>query len=310
MLTDNMLKEVIKKCVPQELHSFIRKRTIMAKHRKVASMLAGLVEDCIAGRLQKPEFRAVAELPSDKKIIWQYWAQGWENVPQLVRICTDSVDRYAAQDYRIIRLTDDNLAEYIELPDWLARRRESGQISVAHFSDILRCMLLSAYGGLWLDACTLLTGKLPDMLFQYDFFAYQRDQAEPHKKYWESTFAYYWGWDKDFRVNILIGIMYANRGGKVISDMAAMLCDFWQKHDKAPDYFFFQILFDLYIARYKELNCPVYNDSVPHMLRQVINGEYPYKGVPEILKMTTVHSLNYKNPKAAENLKAILAELY
>ena len=50
MLTDNMLKEVIKKCVPQELHSFIRKRTIMAKHRKVASMLAGLVEDCIAGR--------------------------------------------------------------------------------------------------------------------------------------------------------------------------------------------------------------------------------------------------------------------
>lgn len=278
----------------------------MAKHRRVALKLKGLVEDCVSGRLEKPIIKPLVDLPKDKSVIWQYWAQGMENVPPLVRICMESVDKYATPDYQIIRLSDDNLANYIEIPDWLEKRRESGQISVAHFSDILRCMLLATYGGLWLDACTLLTGKLPEMLFKYDFFVYQRDPSEPHKKYWENTFAYYWGWDKNFRVRILIGIMYAKAGSRVISDITAMLCAFWKSHDKAPDYFFFMILFDLYIEKNKELNCPIYNDCVPHMLRQVISGEYPYLNVKEILETTSVHSLNNKNPKAADNLKVLL----
>lgn len=301
-----MLKKVIKRCVPNQLHSFIRKKIIMAKHRRVALKLKGLVEDCVSGRLEKPIIKPLVDLPKDKSVIWQYWAQGMENVPPLVRICMESVDKYATPDYQIIRLSDDNLANYIEIPDWLEKRRESGQISVAHFSDILRCMLLATYGGLWLDACTLLTGKLPEMLFKYDFFVYQRDPSEPHKKYWENTFAYYWGWDKNFRVRILIGIMYAKAGSRVISDITAMLCAFWKSHDKAPDYFFFMILFDLYIEKNKELNCPIYNDCVPHMLRQVISGEYPYLNVKEILETTSVHSLNNKNPKAADNLKVLL----
>ena len=279
----------------------------MAKHRRVALKLKGLVEDCVSGRLEKPIIKALVDLPKDKSVIWQYWAQGMENVPPLVRICMESVDKYATPDYQIICLSDDNLADYVEIPDWLEKRRASGQISVAHFSDILRCMLLATYGGLWLDACTLLTGKLPEMLFKYDFFVYQRDPSEPHKKYWENTFAYYWGWDKDFRVNILIGIMYAKAESKVILDITAMLCAFWKSHDKAPDYFFFQILFDLYIEKNRDLNCPVYNDCVPHMLRQAINEEYPYLSVCEILEKTSVHSLNYKNPRAAGRLLELLA---
>ena len=302
----SMLKKIAKLFIPSGLHSCIRKRLIMMKHRKVASMLSGMVEDCNAGRLEKPVIKALVELPKDKKVIWQYWAQGMENVPPLVRICLDSVDKYAA-DYHIIRLSDSNLANYIEIPDWLKERKQ--QMSAAHFSDLLRCMLLSVYGGLWLDAATLLTGRLPDMLFRYDFFAYQRDFAEPHKKYWENSFAYYWGWDKNFRVNILIGIMYAKAGSQVISDMVTMLCAFWKYHDRVPDYFFFQILFDIYIKENQEKNCPIFNDCVPHMLRQVINAEYPYLSVHEILEKTSIHSLNYKNPKAADNLRILLADI-
>ena len=294
-------------CVPHGMHSFIRKKAIIAKHSKVAGMLGELVEDCDAGKLEDPGFKALAKLPEDGKIIWQYWAQGMENVPPLVRICMDSVDLYAAPDYRIVRLSDDNLDDYIEIPGWLKKRRQ--QMSAAHFSDILRCILLSVYGGLWLDACTLLTGKLPEMLFKYDFFAYQRDPSEPHKAYWENTFARYWGWDKGFRVNVLIGIMYAKAGNRVVSDMAAMLCAFWRKNDSAPDYFFFQILFDLYIERHEERNCPVFNDCVPHMLLQAVNEEYPFLSVQDILKATTIHSLNYKNPQAADNLTALFGNI-
>lgn len=111
-------------------------------------------------------------------------------------------------------------------------------------------------------------------------------------------------------VNILAGIMGAKPNSKVVSDMTAMQCAFWKKNDTAPDYFFFQILFDLYIKKHKELNCPIYNDCVPHMLRQVINGSYPYMSVPEILNTTTIHSLNYKNPNALSKLHALLAEIH
>ena len=301
-----MLKDIIKAFIPRDLHSFVRKECIMMKHRKVASMLRGLVDDCDAGRLDKPIIKMLTELPKDKKVIWQYWAQGIENAPSLVRMCLDSVDKYASE-YRVIRLSDNNLADYIEIPDWLKQRRQ--QMSAAHFADILRCMLLSAYGGLWLDASTLLTGNLPKMLFEYDFFAYQRDPSEPHKKYWENSFAYYWGWDKGFRVNILIGIMYSNARGQVVSDILAMLFAFWKTNDRVPDYFFFQILFDIYIKKHEDRNCPIFNDCVPHMLRQVINDKYPYLSVQEILKETSIHSLNYKNPKAADNLRALLADI-
>lgn len=304
-----MLKKIIKSLIPDMFFSFVRKRIIIAKQRKVVPLLSTLVEDCDSGKLEKPAVKALKTFSDDKIIIWQYWAQGFDNVPPMVRICMESVDRWASPDYCIIRLNDNNLGDYIEFPNWLKERVHDKIISLAHFSDILRCMLLSTYGGLWLDACTLLTGKLPDMLVKYDFFAYQRDPSEPHKKYWESTFAYYWGWDKNFRVNMLAGILYAKRGNKILSDIVAMFFDYWQKNDRMPDYFFFQILFDLYIKRHKELNCPVYNDSVPHMLRQVINGGYPYMSVKEILNTTTVHSLNYKNPKAASRLCALLSDI-
>ena len=45
------------------------------------------------------------------------------------------------------------------------------------------------------------------------------------------------------------------------------------------------------------------------MLRQVINAEYPYLSVHEILEKTSIHSLNYKNPKAADNLRTLLADI-
>lgn len=305
-----MWKNIIKSLIPDKLFSFVRKKIIIAKQRKVASLLSALVDDCDSGKLKKPAVKALKTFSDDRIIIWQYWAQGFDNVPPMVHTCMESIDRWASPEYRIIRLNDKNLGDYIEFPNWLKERVHDKIISLAHFSDILRCMLLSTYGGLWLDACTLLTGRLPGVLFQHDFFAYQRDFTEVHKKYWEHTFAYYWCWDKNFRVNMLAGIMYAKRGNKILSDIVAMFFDYWQRNDKMPDYFFFQILFDIYINRHKELNCPIYNDCVPHMLRQVINGGYPYMSVQEILNTTTVHSLNYKNPKAVSDLLTLLAKIH
>ena len=75
-------------------------------------------------------------------------------------------------------------------------------MSKAHFSDLLRCILLSLYGGLWFDASVFLTGDIPSYIFKSDFFMYRRDNSEEYKEYWENTFSYYWGYSPDFLVNL------------------------------------------------------------------------------------------------------------
>lgn len=81
-------------------------------------------------------------------------------MPEIVHICFDSVDRYKGE-YKVIRLDDAMISEYIDLPDFVWERRKNQQFTRTFFSDLLRVALLSTYGGVWLDATILLTGKLP-----------------------------------------------------------------------------------------------------------------------------------------------------
>lgn len=301
-------KEYIKKVLPKGLWPFIRERLILRKHRKTVSMLEPIVAECMRERRNGCILGVKGKIiiPEDKKIIWQYWAQGFEDdkLPFVVKVCLSSVDKNAS-DYRIIRLSEATISDYLELPDWLEEKRK--KMSIVHFSDMLRCMLLSVYGGLWLDVCTLLTGRIPNYISSHGYFMYQRDPEEPHKNYWKNTFAFYFGWNKDFRVNVLTGIMYAQKGDKAISDICFMLMDFWRKYDSIPDYFFFQIMIDIYIKRYPKRISPIVNDCIPHMLRQYLNEDasLPY-AIDDILSMTTVHSLSNKSLVMDDNLKELI----
>lgn len=72
-----------------------------------------------------------------------------------------------------LRLLKEFLNEWIEMPCWLYKKKTI--MSKAHFADLLRCMLLSLYGGLWLDASVFLTGEIPEYIFKENFFMYRRD---------------------------------------------------------------------------------------------------------------------------------------
>ena len=245
--------------------------------------------------------------PENSKIIWQYWAQGFNNrdCPELVKICIDSIDYYA-EGYTIIRISDENIEDYVDLPDFVKYKRKN--FSITHFSDLLRTLLLSVYGGLWLDASVLLTGKLSDSFFKGDFFVYQRDNNERYKSYWEKSFAYYWGWSKKFKVKSLVGIMSSSSDSIIMRDICCLMLELWKRYDKIPHYFVFSIIIGEYFLRNRNLQIEIYNDTVPHILRQHINGVYPYLSIEKTLQLTSIHSLNYKNPQAVIELREILKE--
>lgn len=116
--------------------------------------------------------------PCDKpksKIIWQYWEQGIENAPDVVRACIRSVEKYKGDDYKQIILDRESIKEYVQIPENIEKLKEKGIIKSAHYSDILRTYLLVEYGGIWIDATVLLTDELPDYIKDAELFVFQNE---------------------------------------------------------------------------------------------------------------------------------------
>ena len=285
------LKDIAHIVVPQKVWKAIRLRRILRTHKRVAELCNKLIEDCIS-RGSHLHAEPLKQMDSEN-IIWQYWAQGFENVPPIVADCLSSVDRYKG-NYQVIRLTDANYSEYLQFPESFLPKIPL--MSKAHFSDILRVALLEAYGGIWMDATIMLTGEIPAEYLQMNYFVFQRDPNELNKDYWENAYAYYYGWADGFRVNMLSSFMVAKKGDPVISYLSGTLLLWWQENDFLPDYFLLQILYDVLIkGRMKQNKCPVVSDCLPHYLQQSINdSNFSLMNRSSIINSIHIHKLTYK----------------
>ena len=84
-------------------------------------------------------------------IVWFCWLQGIESAPPIVKACYKALQENL--DGKEIRVVDDNnRKELVQLPDYIERRHDKGQIPHAMFSDLLRLELLIKFGGSWIDA--------------------------------------------------------------------------------------------------------------------------------------------------------------
>lgn len=285
------IKSFLSAVVPSGIWHWLRLKRILSQHREVASICGRLIKSYYGA---KEDFSLTPKMDlGTDRIIWQYWAQGYETVPDKVSECLDSVNRFS-DGYRVIRLTDADLSEYLDIPDYVLEKRS--MFSLAFFSDLLRCMLLSTYGGIWLDATVLLTGQIPQEYVEADYFLFQRNPEEKNKNYWVNTYAYYFGWAEGFRVNMLSSFLCAKKDSVVIKTLSALMLKWWKENDCLPDYFFFQILYDVLInGELKEYKCPVVSDCLPHYLQQSINDtKFDLMPKDDIIRGIPIHKLTYK----------------
>lgn len=106
------------------------------------------------------------------RILWIYWAQGWDKAPAQSRLCLASWERHNP-DWRIVRLDDGNAGEHADLGSFL----DGKDITVTARSNHLRMRLLARHGGVWVDASTFCSRPLSDWLpalMQSGFFAFSR----------------------------------------------------------------------------------------------------------------------------------------
>lgn len=89
----------------------------------------------------------LCSLPPKKQFenlpIWVCWLQGEENAPKLVKKCISSI-RQHANGHEVIILTENNIKEYIDIPEYIIENAQRGILSRTNFSDIVRFALLAS----------------------------------------------------------------------------------------------------------------------------------------------------------------------
>ncbi|OOF35812.1 capsular polysaccharide synthesis protein [Rodentibacter heidelbergensis] len=227
-----------------------------------------------------------------KKIIWQYWAQGIEDVPPIVKVCFISVDHFKGE-YEVIRLDDNNLSEYLKLPGFILEKKNLNyKFKHAFFADLIRLALLDVYGGVWLDATIFLTGNLPKKLLNMDYFMFQRDFNTPNKKKWIEYDSAYFDWNDAHKVNILNSFIVAKNNNFVIHTLFDLLMNFWLTQETPPHYFFFQIMYnELLNKNLQDKSCEIIDDTLPHLLHYKLNTPFNEDEFNSIKEKMNIHKL-------------------
>ncbi|MEA4904528.1 MAG: capsular biosynthesis protein [Bacteroidia bacterium 43-41] len=301
---------ISKYILPPSLYRLRKRNSSIRRQNRVANAWNPFIDDYFQGKIEKYNLKPKKQFGKEEKIIWQYWGQGIHSnsVPELVQICFNSVDKYKG-DYRVIRLSDKTIADYVDIPDFVLWKRENNpQFTMTFFSDLLRLILLNVYGGVWLDATVLLTDYLPQEYADLDYFLYQRSEEEKHKKYWLKVDPFYFNWRPDFKVKMLSSIIFAKKSSEVIRCLLDIMLYFWRNSEKLSYYFTLQVIYNEIITRkLPHLQCPIVNDCNPHIIQKKLQKGYPYLSFKEAVHVTSIHKMTYYKKEELEKLKEYLS---
>ena len=217
---------------------------------------------------------------SDK--VWVCWFQGMENAPDLVKACFRSLkDNLTSRE--IILITQENMKEYVEFPDFILSKWEKGEITHTHMTDLLRLELLLKYGGTWIDAtvyCSCNEQEIPSYFFESNLFFYQA--LKPGR---DGMAAFVSSW-----------YMSACSNNKVLWLTKELCYEYWKAHDSMVDYFllhdFLCMVLENNEEEWKEI-VPKDN-STPHILLLRLFERYNNEMYENVVAQTPFHKLSYK----------------
>lgn len=214
-------------------------------------------------------------------IIWTMWWQGMENAPLLVQRCIETL-KEKNPNHKVIIITRENYDKYVNLPEYIIMKLKTNDISITHFSDILRVNLLYQYGGIWADSTLFVTKSIPEEFFNKSFYSINTENYtnDPSHGRWTTFF------------------MESQRGSRLMKFVAEGFNDYLKKYDQFMDY----ILFDYFIEigyetdnKIKGLidNVPKNNANVFLLRKYLFNsiGSFNYLSDKE----TFLYKLSYKD---------------
>lgn len=116
------------------------------------------------------------------KMIWTMWQQGEAQMPETVQASMKTIKNFAKRnDCEFYLLTDQNLADFINIPRDITEKFKKKELSAAHYSDIIRFSFLYQYGGIWMDATLFVSPYATVEMFKGNFFSLNHPPAHPEQ---------------------------------------------------------------------------------------------------------------------------------
>ena len=218
----------------------------------------------------------------DRDTIWWCWLQGLDNAPKVIQKCYASLSKIGR---RVVVLTEDNINEYVKMPEHIMEKLDKGIITRTHFSDLLRIELLTTRGGTWIDSTVFCSDEkgINNILSNTDVFAYSFAMRDSVSRYMMFD-----SW-----------LMYAAKKSKMLEALKNMLYRYWENENKLLHYFLFHIFFTIAAEMYPEecAGIPVFSIEPCHILQHEMFNEYDDTRWEQIKSMTGIHKLTYKVEK-------------
>ena len=218
--------------------------------------------------------------------VWCCWWQGEEQMPEIVRMCHTRLKQVLPSDKATLKIVIlENYKNLVDIPEHIIRKFESGLITMATMSDVLRFALLNKYGGYWLDATVFFTDAIPEKYFTGEFFC-QRMTKSPQAE------------REACRCN-WCGFSMAGPKGNPVFDFMCKAFDAWYRNnDGIIDY----VLIDYmlwtgyqYVPAIRNIidTVPDNNEDIFEMY-QVLNKPYSQELLSTLTDRNVMHKLTYK----------------
>lgn len=219
--------------------------------------------------------------------VFACWWQGYDEAPELVKACLNSVDSNLPDDITEMHLiTLENVGMYINLPQWIIDKYTKGAITMAQLSDILRVGLLYRYGGMWIDATYFCAKPFDRNIFLNDsLFTQKLDKAM---------------WKSDVSQGRWAGNFIKGRAGhKLFRFMLNAFYEYWQSQDELIDYYLIDYLIDIAYEEFEDVRreideCEKSEPKVFELL-PLLNRKFSEEKWNELKKDTSLFKLLYRN---------------
>ena len=122
--------------------------------------------------LKRIEFPIVYNL-NKKPYLWTYWDDLSGNTPSIIDLCYQTVIKHCSNSFDVVRLNSNNIKDY--LPEINEYSNDVDKLQIAHKVDLYRIMLLYKYGGLYIDADTIVLKdpiEIMHKLTKYDYVGF------------------------------------------------------------------------------------------------------------------------------------------
>lgn len=230
------------------------------------------------------------ERPEQEEPIWLCWLQGYDDMNDFIRRCVKSIFDNAGS-HPVIFIDNNNVNDYITMPEHIQRKRDEGKISAALYCDVIRMMLLKKYGGLWVDADLFVSKQISEEFFSKSFISERNNHEDISYK---ESIGYiskgYWS------VQVIGG--WKNDG--ILSFVCDGLIEYWKNCDKEIDYYLFDYMIEIARRKLRGAHKAIKEGAVYNGHYRILNqamklGKHADCYNECISEDTTFNTLNWKN---------------